>query len=894
MKKVLSIIAIIIAVVLLTLIILPFAFKGKILEVAKKEINKSMNAEINFDNLGLNFFKNFPNATVSLENFYIAGINEFEGDTLLLAKNITATVNVKSLFNDSGYEIIKVGLDNAKLHAIVLEEGKANWDIVPSGDDDEVVEEAIEEVSEFKLLLKKLAINNVDVVYDDRSSNMLAEVKGINIDLSGDMTADETTLKTNLSIDALSFLMDKIPYISKAKVNAKIDVNADLKNMKFTLADNNIQINEIKANIDGWAAMQEDESIDMDLKLNAPSTQFKDLLSMIPAIYAKDFKDLKTSGQASLDATLKGTMKDDNLPAFDIKLNVANAMFQYPGMPKSVTNINADLRAQSKGGSADNTKLDISKFHFEMGGNPFDVTLQVSNPVSDMNINMSAIGKLNLGMIKEIYPLEDMELSGSLDANLKLATRMSYIEKEQYDKVEADGNLNIKDMLVKSEDMDDIQIQNANLGFSPRYVDLSELSVNIGKNDIAAKGKLENFIPFFMKDETLKGNLTVSSNYLNLNDFMSEDTTTETTADTASIGIIEIPKNINFNLSGNFKQVIFDNLDMTNVVGQIMVKDGKVDFKNLSVNALGGQMNVNGYYDTSKDSKKPDVSMDLNIKNASFAQTFSTFATIQKMAPIFENMLGSYSTNFKLNTTLGENFMPDLATLTASGLLQSSNVEVNNIPALDGIASALKNESLKDLKIKDLNLPFTVDDGRVNTKPFDVKFGGGNMNLAGSTGLDQSIDYVAKIDLADKLSNNYLKNVSLKIGGTFTQPKISIDTKDAASQAVGNLVNSLIGTDKTVDSTKEDISNKVNENIDEQIEKIRNTAKETGDKLVAEAEKQGQKLIDEANKTSNALAKIAAVKTAESAAKKLKEEAEKKAKALNDEAEKQITTLRGE
>ncbi|MDL2224526.1 AsmA-like C-terminal region-containing protein [Bacteroidales bacterium OttesenSCG-928-M06] len=890
MKKILSIIVIVIIVILLTLIILPFAFKGKILEVAKKEVNKSMNAQIDFDHLGLNFFKSFPNATVSLENFYIAGINEFEGDTLLMAQKLSATVNVKSLFGDTGYEIIKVSADNAKVHAIILEYGKANWEIIP---EDEVKEdnETNEDAGNFNLQLKQVSINNVDIIYDDRASKMNAELKDLNVNLSGDMTAEETTIKTNLTIDELSFLMDKIPYLSKAKTQAKIDLIANLKDMKFTLADNNLQINEIKANIDGWVAMHEDESIEMDLKLNAPTTQFKDVLSMIPVIYAKDFKDLKTSGQATLEASLKGVMKGEDLPAFDAKLNVTNAMFQYPGMPKSVTDINTNLRAYSKGGSMDNTIVDISKFHFEMGDNPFDLTLHLSNPISDMNISLSAVGKLNLGMVKEIYPLEDMELSGKLDANMKLQTRMSYIEKEQYDKVEAAGNLNIQDMLVKSEEMDDIQIQNAHLGFSPRYVDLSNFSAQIGKNNITAQGKLENFIPYFMKDETLKGNLIVKSNYLNLNDFMAEEESEATTDTTSTIGIIEIPKNLEFNLNGNFNQVIFDNLDMKNVVGQIIIKDGKVDLKNVSVNALGGQLKVNGYYDTGKNPKQPDVAMDLDIKEASFAQTFSTFVTIQKLAPIFENMLGNYSTSFKMNTALGNDFMPILSSITASGLLQSNNVEITNVPVLDGLASTLKNESLKDLKVKDLKLPFTIDDGRVATKPFDINFGSGTMNLSGSTGLDQTIDYFAKINLSEKLSNNYLKSVSVKIGGTFNQPKFSIDTKDAAGQLLDNLTSSLLGGDKTIDSAKENTVEKINDQVEKQIENLRTKAKNTGDKLISEAEKQGQKLIDEANKTSNPIAKIAAVKAAESGAKKLKEEAEKKAKELNDEAEKQIQSL---
>lgn len=896
MKKVLSITAIVIAVILLILIILPFAFKGKIIEVAKNEVNKSMNARIDFDGLGLNFFKSFPNATVSLDNFYIAGINEFEGDTLLFAKSLSATVNVKSLFGNSGYEISKVSVDGTKVHALVLENGKANWNIMSDKENEEEENKEAED-SNFSLQLKNVSINNTDILYEDRAGKMSAGLTGLNLNLSGDMTADETTIRTDFTIDELFFMMDKITYLSKAKAKAKIDVMADLKNMKFTLADNTIQLNEIKANIDGWLAMKEDESIEMDMKLNAPATQFKDVLSMVPLIYAKDFKDLKTSGEATLEASVKGIMKEDILPSFDVSLKVGNAMFQYPGMPKSVNNINANLRAYSKGGPVDNTIVDISRFHFEMAGNPFDITLHLSSPVSDMNLKMSAVGKLNLGMVKEIYPLEDMELSGNLDANLKLLTRMSYIEKEQYDKIEASGNLNIKDMLIKSKSKDDVQLKNAHLAFSPRYVDLSDFSAQIGKNDIKANGKLENFIPFFMKDEILKGNLNVSSTYLNLNDFMTEESTTSASKDSASsIGVIEIPKNIDFNLNGTFNQVIFDNLDMKNVVGQIVIKNGKVDLKNVSVNALGGKLNVTGYYDTGKNPKQPEVALDLDIKEASFAQTFSTFVTIQKLAPIFENMQGNYSTSFKMNSALGTDLMPILSSLTADGLLQSNNVEIANVKIMEGLSSLLKNESLKDLKIKDLKLPFNISEGRVETKPFDVKFGGGTMNLSGTTGLDQSIDYVARINLTDKLANNYLKNVSVKIGGTFNNPKFSIDTKSAAEDLLGNIASSILGSgsgDKDT-SAKDQILGKTGEGVDKQIENIRSQAKDNGDKLIKEAERQGQKLIDEANKTSNPLAKMAATKAAEAGAKKLKEEAQKQANKLNEEAEKQINSLKKE
>ncbi|MDR0798499.1 MAG: AsmA family protein [Dysgonamonadaceae bacterium] len=884
MKKILKITGIVILAIVLVLIILPFTMKGKIMETVKNEINQSLNAKVDFDRIGFNFFRHFPNATISLNNLVVAGIDEFEGDTLLSAPTLSATVNLKSLWSDSGYEIRQISIDGARVHAHILADGKVNWDIVKETEDSKV--ETDTTASNFKLLLKQVNISRSDIYFDNDSTQMNLAIQGLNLKLSGDMTADVTNIRSQATIDALSFIMDKIPYLSKAKVNADLNINADLKNQKYTLAENHIQLNEIKAAIEGWVALKDDDSIDMDLKLNAPSTQFKDILSLIPAIYAKDFKDLKTSGEATLAASMQGTMKDELLPAFDVKLNVANAMFQYPGMPQSVTDIQTDIHAYSPGGSADQTIIDIPRFHLVMAGSPFDAQLHVSTPVSDPNLRLSAVGKLDLGKVKDIYPLEDMELNGRLDANLQLATRMSSIEKEQYENVNASGTLKVQEMLIKSKDMQDIQLHNAVLAFSPRYVDLSALSAQIGKNDIAATGKLENFIAYFLKDQTLKGTLSVTSNYLNLNDFMTDDSSSAA-ADTSALQLIEIPKNLDFNLTGNFKQVIFDNLDLSNVAGQLLVNNGKVTMKNLAMNALGGKLNINGSYDTGKNPQKPEVSLALDIKDVSFVQTFKTFEMVQKMAPIFENMAGNFSTTFNMTSTLGADFMPDLATLAASGLLQSNDVAVSNVKVLDGLASALKNESLKNLKVKDLKLPFTISDGRVNTKPFDVKLGDGTMNLTGSTGLDQTIDYTAKINLAGKLANQYLNNLSVKIGGTFTNPKINVDAKDLANQALGNVAGAILGGDKAASLTEQ-----AGEQIEKQAENLRKQAKSAGDKLIAEAETAGQKLIDEANKTSNPLAKIAAVKAAESGAKKLKDEAQKKADQLNAEAEKQIEALK--
>ncbi|MDR0295672.1 MAG: AsmA family protein [Prevotellaceae bacterium] len=880
MKKVLKITGLSLLGLVLLLLLLPFVFQGKIVDFVKKEANKQLNATLEFDKLSLSFIRNFPRATISLHDFSIIGQSEFEGDTLVFANKISVTVNLMSIFGSSGYEITKVLLDQPMVNAIVLVDGKANWDIMKASEDAETPVSEDTTLSSIKLSLKNLTINKANIFYRNEQAKMSAAINNLQLSLSGDMTAEQTAIKSEATIKALTFAVSGVPYLNKAEIAMLLNINADLKNGKYIFDKNSLRLNAIEAGINGWVAML-DEGYEMDVRLNTSKVDFKQLLSLIPAIYVKNFADLKASGNVQLAALAKGKMLGGLLPMFDVKLLVDNGRFQYPDLPKSVDNVGIDVQIANPGGIADLTTIDVRKFHVEMAGNPFNATMAIVTPVSDMSIKGAVNGKIDFNHLKEVYPLEEgTSLNGLLTASLNFSLKMSHIEKNQYENISAAGLLQLKDMLYKSANMPDVQIAQASLQFSPKFVELSGLNVIIGENDIAANGRLENFIPYLLADAILKGALNIKSNYLNLNDFMGNASKDETTTDTtSSMSAFVVPKNIDFTMTAKMNEVIFDKLHMKNTEGQIIVKDGKVDLKNFSTNAFAGTIVLNGYYSTAKDPKNPEVNMGIDIKNAAFAETFKSLDLVKQLSPIFENMSGIYSMKLNLNTTLNESMSPNLQSLAAAGLLQSQDVKVQNVTALNALAKALNNDKLSTLSIKDLKIDFDMKDGRVRTKPFDVNTGVGKLNLSGSTGFDQTIDYKCNIDLPkNTLTGTIGKLVgSATIKGTFKNPKVELNTKEMVNQAV--------------DGVKAEANKAISEELLKQTEKIKEEAQKAGELLIAEAEKQGQRLIDEANKTTNALAKAAAVKAAEAAAQKLKDEAEKKAQQLNDEAEKQAQNL---
>lgn len=805
MKKVLKVTAAIVAVILLLLVSIPYLFMGEVETLIKKEGNKMLNAEFDFGGLDISLIRNFPLASLTIEDFYLKGIGEFENDTLLSAGEVTAAVNVMSLFGDEGFDIKKILLDDVSVTAVVLPDGCVNWDVLKDSGEEETEEEGS---SPFRIKLQELTIDDFNLVYDDRLGNMYARVKNMDAGCSGDFGSSRTLLELVAGIEALTFSMDGVPFLNSARIAADMNVDADLENSKFTLKENTLELNAIKAAVDGWVAMT-DKGMDMDLKLNSNEIGFKEILSLIPAIYTQDFEGLKTDGQAVLSAFAKGSLEGDSVvPQFNVDLNVKDAMFQYPSLPAGVSKINIAANISNAGGDIDATVVKVAPFSFVMANNPFSVSATLNTPISDMQFDVAAKGVLDLGKIKDIYPLEDMALNGVVNADMSIKGRMSNIEKEQYEKIAASGNVSLNNMLLTIDDMPDIDIKKSLLSFTPRYLQLDETAINIGGNDITLDSRFENYMGYLLKGTTIKGNLNVKSNRFNLNDFMSDDSAApeeedeeeETVEpDTAGMSIIRVPENIDFVMNADFKELLFDNMTFRNVNGKLDINKGKVDMKNLSLETMGGKIVVNGFYNAPAGIQ-PEFNASLKLSDIVFAQAYKELGVVQKMAPIFGGITGAFSGNMKINTKLDDTMSPVLPTLKGSGMLTTKDVSLDGVTVIQNVADILKKPNLKNTRVKDLKLEFTIEDGRIDTKPFDVKLGEYKMRISGSTGLDQTIDYRGEIAIPESLGQaSRLGSVDMTIGGTFTSPKVKIDleslAKNAAKEATKDAVGKLLGVD---------------------------------------------------------------------------------------------------
>jgi uncharacterized protein involved in outer membrane biogenesis len=305
-KKVFSIVGILIGLLLLTIILVPILFKGKILDYVKEETNKSLNAVVEFDNdIKLNLFKNFPDFSLTINNVKVLNKAPFEGDTLASIGGFHATLDLMSVIGGDKINIKKIQLDNPNIYLHVLNDTTgfiANWDIAIPTEEMEIEDES-DTVSNFRLELTSLILNNARFVYDDELYLTYIEMDGMNLSGSGDLTMDVYDLDINTDIEKFTFAYDHIPYLNKVNTNLDAVISMNMPEMKFTFKDNLLRLNDFFLEFDGFLAMPTAD-MEMDLSFNAPETEFKNLISLVPAIYASDFESLKTSGNITFNGKL--------------------------------------------------------------------------------------------------------------------------------------------------------------------------------------------------------------------------------------------------------------------------------------------------------------------------------------------------------------------------------------------------------------------------------------------------------------------------------------------------------------------------------------------------------------------------------------------------------------
>ena len=406
--------------------------------------------------------------------------------------------------------------------------------------------------------------------------------------------------------------------------------------------------------------------------------------------------------------------------------------------------------------------------------------------------------------------------------------RYQYIEKEQYERFVAKGSVVFKNILFRNTEFPDgVAIPGGSIVITPAYLNLNKLQAKVYSSDFLLQGNISNYLPYLFKNEMLKGNFALTSERINLNEFLiaqmksakadttqvKQDTVVTSGQPSAAEGVFEIPKNIDVHITADVNTIIFDRLMIRNVKGNIGLADAVADLKNLSLDMLKGNMVLNGQYNT-VDPKNPNVNFKLKVSDFDINEAYNSFTFIKKSVPVALNCEGKVSAEMKFTARLDKEMSPVMTTANGGGYLESQSILLKDNPAMNQLASILKNDELSRLSISYLKINFKLENGNIMVEPFKTAFAGNPVTVYGKQSVEGDLDYTLSMTVNREFFGNEINNllksipgskniqnldIDVKVGGTLVKPVIKPDlskaikavTKEAEKELKGNVLQGL-------------------------------------------------------------------------------------------------------
>ena len=816
MKKFLKIIGIILLIFIAIFIAIPFVLESKIDTIVQNYAEDNLNADLSFDHISLSLISSFPKAEVSVENLKIINRVPFKDETFATAKSLSFEMPIGELFKDTEEPLVinEIIADELLLTLKTNTNGTTNYDIVK---EDKTRTSAADSTSTgFSFDIENYELTNSAFTYIDEDSNTTFYLTEINHSGKGIFSGDQSELdtktdaKVSLSIDSSAYFSNNI-----IKLDALIDI--DLGQNKYTFKDNKGFINALPLEFEGYIQIAE-EGQQIDVRFKNPESTFKDFLAVIPEAYAKNIENVNTTGNFTINGIIKGLVSENTIPTLDINMRSDDASFKYPDLPKRVDNIKIDASIRNSTGIADDTYVDINKLDFRIDEDLFTSEAHIKNITGNMLVDANLDGVLNLANITKAYPVElENQLSGILKGKLNTVFDVNAIESNAYQRIKNNGSVSISNFIFSSEDIvNPIQINKADLTFKPGTVSLNSFDALTGKSDITATGTITNLLGFLLSDKKLQGSFNVTSNTFAISDFMVEDTSVDNSnKPTSASESLKIPDFLDCTITANANTVIYDNLNLKNVKGQLLIKDQNANLKNMTTDLFNGQLGISGNVSTKE--AKPRFDMQLAMQQFDISQSFKNLEMLKVLAPIAKVVQGKLNSTIDVSGYLDANFSPDLSTISGSALAEilTSNIDVSKSPLLSSLDSKLNFIDFDKIE-KDIKTALSFKDGQVSVKPFTIKYKDIPLEISGSHSFSNSMNYSAVLQvpakylgsevsqLIEKINDPDLNKITVpvtaNIGGTFSSPNISTDLTSGVTHLTKQLIEiqkqKLIGNGK--------------------------------------------------------------------------------------------------
>lgn len=175
----------------------------------------------------------------------------------------------------------------------------------------------------------------------------------------------------------------------------------------------------------------------------------------------------------------------------------------------------------------------------------------------------------------------------------------------------------------------------------------------------------------------------------------------------------------------------------------------------------------------------------------------------------------------KLAATLDKEMSIIMNTANGNGFVESKGILINDNPAMNQLASVLKNDELNRLSISSLKINFKIENGNIIIEPFKTTLAGNPVTIYGNQTVDGNLDYTLSMNVNRKFFGKDINNLLGAIPGSNNINNLDIDAKVSGTLSKPVIKPDLSKAINTVRKEAEkELKNKAKDGILKGLEKL--------------------------------------------------------------------------
>ncbi|MCR4619336.1 MAG: AsmA-like C-terminal region-containing protein [Paludibacteraceae bacterium] len=822
MKKIVVALLVLLVIAVVVCFVAPSVFRERVERALVGYVTKGLAAKVEYEELDLSFARSFPRVRVSLRGLTVTGLDAWAGDTLARVGEGWLELNLRGVLKGR-YAVEGLALSEGEVRLKVTETGNRNWDVVREKSATEG------EGGDMRVTMEGVEVRELALTYEDRRDGTAVSVGRMDGMLSGAWSEKMADADAKLSMRDCEVKAGAVTWLNDGEVDVKVKARAERE--RYELEDSYVRVNGLKVGIAG-SMVKAEEGWQTSVKMNTEGVGLKELMSMVPGVYANDFDALKADGKVRLTGEAEGLFipEKDVLPRWSVTAEVADGWFMYEGLPKRAEDVAAWVSVSGGGRNGGKMDLEVKRARLRMGGNRFEGGLSIREAGGRRQVAVELKGKVNLAELKDYVPVED-EMSGLAEVDLRAKGDYKDYERGAFDGFALDGMAEMRNCAFGDrKDGKGVHVDEARVVTSGGKVRVEELRMRLGESDMEAEGRVENLLEWMLRGRTLKGELRAETDHLQVMDLVrwSDEEGDEAEEDKKD-GVVQLPQDLDVRMTWRLGTVEYENIRIEGAVGSFHLKEGELKWSDVELRSMGGKATTEGEYRAMSD-ERAEMKGKMTVRDVLYKEAFRQVESARSLLPIFGKTEGRMSASFDFDVPLGEGMKPNVNALTARGGMESHGLTISGVEALHRLSKVTGRSELYDPEIKEVKIPFNIEKGEVRTSGFAFEIADTRVKVdEGRTGLDEKIDYMLHVDVPTSESTVFkMSKMGVHIGGTFTKPEVSVRSRDMIVEAKETMKRNVA---KTTEVVKEEAREEWREQKDEMKENAREGAREVKESL---------------------------------------------------------------